>query len=136
MHPHILVSSSVFRVGDAGVRFRTTLEEPASVFGLLWSYKDEGNYEEVQINTQNNVVTLTAVHEGKGHVLSHESLVFTPNTWHLLQVQAMPKQVTIFLDNQAILASKTPLRQQSGQVGLSVVPSSPLQLDDFAWRGQ
>jgi len=132
----VRVSSSVFLNGDVGVRFRTTQEEPAAVFGLLWSYQDGGNYEEVQVNTQNNLVTLSAVHNGKGRVLSHESLVFTPNTWHLLQVQAGPKKLIVYLDNDVVLAGKSALRRQIGQVGLSVVPSSPLQLDDFAWRAR
>jgi hypothetical protein len=132
---HLVVSSATFLNGDVGVRFRITREDPPLVFGLLWSYTDAGNYEEIEINTQSNVVALISVRDGKPREWADDSLVFTPNTWHLLQVQAQPKQLTLFLDNEIILTKKTPLRKKAGQIGLSVAPNALIQFDDFAWRG-
>jgi hypothetical protein len=130
----LLISSATFLNGDVGVRFRTIHEDPPVVFGLLWSFADARNYEEVEINTQSNVFSLISVRNGKPRELASDSFLFTPNTWHLLQIQASPKQLTLYLDNEIVVAQKTSLRKIIGQVGLSVVPNSPIQFDDFAWR--
>jgi hypothetical protein len=135
MLTHLFVSSTTFLNGDVGMRFRTTREDPPVIFGLLWSYADAANYEEVEINTQSSVFSLITVHDGKARAVASDSFIFTPNTWHLLQVQAGPKQLTLYLDNEVIVTQKTPARKKAGLVGLSVVPNSPIQFDDFAWRG-
>jgi hypothetical protein len=132
---HLLLSSSAFSSGDLGVRFRMMREDPPSIFGLLWNFTDEGNYQEVQINTQTNTVSMATTHAGHMRSVKDEGLVFTPNTWHLLQIRVLAKQVIVFVDNDVVLSSRVTVAKTSGRVGLSVNPSSPLQMDDFAWRG-
>jgi len=131
---HLWVSSSAFVNGSVGVRFRTQQESPA-VFGLLWG-GTAAEFAEVQINTQSNSVMVATTHNGKTKLANQETIVFTPNTWHLLQVMSLAKQTVVYLDGEIVLTATTPLRKTPGAVGLSVTPNAPLQFDDFAWRAQ
>jgi|GEM_PF-2491661 len=133
---HLFVSSAPFTTGDLGVRFRTTREDPPAVFALVWGLDKNGNYEELEVNTQTNTVSLVTAHEGKIHLVRQESLMFTPNTWHLLQVQVLPKQRIVYVDNEMVVTGSGALIKNPGQIGLSMIASSPLQLDDFAWRNR
>lgn len=133
--PLILKESSL-ALGDIGVQFRQLKEDRASAVGLIWNWQNEENFDQLLLDVTGSVLTVIRVRDGKAKAVKSESTVFTPHMWHSLQVQVLPKQVTVFLDGTPALLAKMKADATPRSVGLSALPGSAVQLDDFAWRAK
>jgi hypothetical protein len=130
--PLAILESLSVRDCDISVRIKPVAgrEEPAG--GLVWRYRDNGNYYLVRANARTNTVSVIKVENGQRvPLLSGARHDIPMNGWTILKVAARGPRFQVYLDHKRLLEGIDHTFTGSGKVGLCTVADSVMYFDDF-----
>jgi|GEM_PF-1668324 len=106
-----------------------------TVFGVILNYKDEDNYLLATISSadiltkERNKISVYKVVNGKKTEVAKKSGGFLPHQWYKLNVDFTCGVLKMLLDDHELLSTAN-LPFLSGQAGLYIDSSSPVEIDD------
>ena len=126
--------------GEIIVRFKALSRDAEPQAGLVWRYRDPGNYYYVRANAANRNVILYRVSGGKSIPLaprgraSHDYTVphhVFPDSWTILKVVFSGPRMSVYYNHRRILQVEDAHFTGSGRVGVWTRASSAAHFDDF-----
>lgn len=138
--PLAIYENAVFTDGSLRVRFKPISGARDQAAGLVWRYKDPGNYYIVRANALENNVVLYKVHDGKRISLPPKG---TPSraygvkhpvpklTWSTLAVRFTGTLFEVSFDGRRIMQVEDATFTARGKAGLWTKADSVTYFDDF-----
>lgn len=138
--PLAIYDGASFTNGSLSVRFKTISGERDQAAGLLWRYRDPGNYYIVRANALENNVVLYKVEDSKRIALAP---IGTPSktygvqqkvpkqTWSILKVSFAGSKFEVFFDGARIMEVEDSTFTARGKAGLWTKADSVTYFDDF-----
>jgi len=128
---------------DVSVRFKPVSGEVDQAAGLVWRYRDPGNYYIVRANALENNVVLYKVENGKRTDLPVKGAGRTygvkqkvpGKSWSELRVTARGNLFTVSFDGKQIFQVEDSTFPDAGKVGLWTKADSVTEFDDLRIAG-
>ncbi len=86
--------------------------------GLVFRFKDPGNYYVARANALEDNVNLYHVVDGRRREIKGWSGKVTPNTWHSLAIEARGDRLQVFWEGKPIIDARDDTFRDAGKVGL------------------
>jgi hypothetical protein len=100
--------------------------------GLVWRFKDAGNYYLTRANALEDNVNLYRVKGGSRSEIAGWSGKVASNVWHGLRVDARGDRFEVYFDGTKILDEKDSTFRDAGKVGVWTKADSVMQFDDLS----
>ena len=117
----------------AFVRFRAEGGKVDQAGGLVFRYKDNGNYYVLRANALENNVRLYKVVNGNRAQIASKNTKVTSNEWHLLKVVAKSDKIQCFFENTKVFEVSDDTFD-SGSVGIWTKSDSYTLFDDLVMQ--
>ena len=139
--PLCLKDGSSLRDGFVEVKFKCWSGTNDQAAGLVWRYRDEGNYYVARANALEDNVVLYKVEQGKRTALDivgrrggyGVKAKVPPRQWNSLRVNFMGQRFHVVLNGQDLFAVEDPSFTAPGLVGLWTKADSVTLFDDFRY---
>lgn len=115
------------------VRFRAEGGKVDQAGGLVFRYKDNGNYYVLRANALENNVRLYKVVNGNRTQIASKNTKVTSNEWHLLKVVAKSDKIQCFFENMKVFEVSDDTFD-SGSVGMWTKSDSYTLFDDLVMQ--
>lgn len=141
--PLAILQKPAFTDGSLSVRFKTLSGRRDQAAGLVWRYRDPGNYYIVRANALEDNVVLYKVEDGKRLSLEPKG---TPSktygvkhkvpkqTWSTLKVAFEGPRFEVSLDGERIMVVIDSTFSTAGLTGLWTKADSVTSFDDFTYQ--
>jgi hypothetical protein len=129
--PLVLLDGVSLRDGDISVRLKPVSGREDQGGGLVWRYRDPGNYYLVRANAMNKTVTVVRVLNGQRTALPSVKHDIPPNAWSILKVSAKGNRFQVYVDHRRVIDGQDSALPLAGKVGLCTVADSVMYFDDF-----
>lgn len=138
--PVAVFDQTSLKDGSLSVKFKTVSGSVDQAAGMVWHYRDPGNYYIVRANALEDNVVLYKVEGGKRSALAPKG---TPsntygvkqkvpkNTWCTLKVVFQGNSFAVFFDGKQIFEVEDSTFAGAGKVGLWTKADSVTYFDDF-----
>ena len=130
--PLAILDNVSMRDGDVSVRIKPVSGKEDQAGGVVWRYRDPGNYYLARVNSLTRNVVVYKVRNGVRSRVSiavpHE---IPANTWSILKISAHGDRFQVYLDHRRILQGFDRTFGSAGKVGLWTVADSVTYFDDF-----
>jgi len=130
--PLAILNSVFLRDGDVSVRIKPVSGKEDQAGGVVWRYRDSGNYYLARVNSLTRNVVVFKVRNG---VRTRVSLAVPHdipiNAWSILKVSARGDRFQVFIDHRRILQGYDRTFATAGKVGLWTAADSVTYFDDF-----
>jgi hypothetical protein len=100
--------------------------------GLVWRYRDAGNYYLTRANALEDSVNLYHVKGGQRRPFASWSGKVAKNTWHKLRVDAKGDRFEVYFDDQKVLGANDSTFPDPGKVGVWTKADSVIEFDDLS----
>jgi hypothetical protein len=104
-------------------------------FGMVWRYKDAGNYYITRCNADEDNCTIYHTVNGKRRPFQNKPITVAKNAWHTLKLEAVGDHFVVWFDGTKVLDAKDETFKKAGKVGLWTKADSVIQFDDFTVEG-
>ncbi len=115
------------------VRFRAEGGKVDQAGGLVFRYKDNGNYYVLRANALENNVRLYKVVNGNRIQIASKNTKVTSNEWHLLKVVAKSDKIQCFFENMKVFEVSDDTFDR-GSVGIWTKSDSYTLFDDLVMQ--
>ena len=118
--------------GDVSVRIKAAGGRIEEMGGLVWRYRDAGNYYIVLANALRHNVAIFRVQDG--HRVQLRAPVphdIEPNAWNILKVAVRGPHFQVYVNHRRILDIYDHTFSEPGKVGLWAMDDSLTYFDDF-----
>jgi hypothetical protein len=105
-------------------------------FGMVWRYKDAGNYYITRCNADEDNCTIYHTVNGRRRAFQNKAIKVAKNTWHTLKLEAVGDHFVVWFNGTKVLDAKDGTFQEAGKVGLWTKADSVIQFDDFIVEGR
>jgi hypothetical protein len=131
--------------GDLSVKMKPVAGRQDRAGGLVWRYRDPGNYYLLQAESLGNHIVLYKVQDGKRTPLAAKGMppktygVEHPvpaNQWSVLKVQFRGPLFSVYFNHRRLFQVVDSTFTQVGKVGLSTRADSVTYFDDFRIAGK
>ncbi len=138
--PMAIWDSAAVKDGTLAVKFKTVSGTVDQAAGLVWRFRDPGNYYIVRANALEDNVVLYKVQNGervslapKGAVSSSYGVKYRipKQTWSILSVDFNGSLFTVSLNNQKLFDVEDSTFPGAGKTGLWTKSDSVTYFDDF-----
>lgn len=127
---------------DVSVKFKPVKGDGDRAAGIVWRYKDKGNYYIVRANALENNVVLYKIENGKRTDLPlvskgrtyGENVKVPANEWSELRVYAKDNLFDVYLNGKKIFSVKDSTFTKEGKVGVWTKADSYTLFDDFTFK--
>jgi hypothetical protein len=130
--PLAILDNVTLRDGDVSVRIKPVSGKEDQAGGVVWRYRDPGNYYLARVDSLTRNVVVYKVRNGVrtrvSFVAPHE---IPANAWSILKVSARGDRFQVYLDHRRILQGFDRTFGSAGKVGLWTVADSVTYFDDF-----
>ena len=117
--------------GFVEVRFKSISGREDQAGGLVWRWKDGGNYHVARANALENNVSLYCTQKGSRRTLKYVDAPVPANVWHLLRVEFASERIKVLLDGKLAIEAHDAHITGSGAVGVWTKADSVTAFDDF-----
>jgi len=118
--------------GDVSVRIKSVGGREDETGGVVWRYRDPGNYYLALANAQRHNVAIFRVQDGRRILLRvpvpHD---IEPNTWNILKVAVRGSRFQVYVNHRRVLEVYDHAFAEPGKVGLWTMDDSLTYFDDF-----
>ena len=128
-NPLAILNSVTFSDGEMSVRIKPV--NGTESCGLVWRYRDEGNYYLARANPQQGTVSVYKVQNGQSTPLLPDVRRDIPsNSWSIMKVTARGNRFQVYMDHRRILQAWDSTFR-GGKVGLWSAADAVTYFDDF-----
>ena len=104
-------------------------------FGMVWRYRDPGNYYVTRCNADEDNCTIYHTVAGRRRPFQNKPIKVAKNTWHTLKLEAVGDHFVVWFDGTKVLDAKDQTFKEAGKVGLWTKADSVIEFDDFTIEG-
>jgi len=119
--------------GYVEVKFKPLSGREDQAGGLVWRWKNGGNYYVARANALENNVSLYYTANGQRMTLKYVDAPVPGNVWHTLRVEFSGKVIRVILDGKQYLEMADEHIVGSGAVGVWTKADSVTLFDDFGY---
>lgn len=134
--PLAIVKDGSWKDVTLTVRARAISGKVDQGFGLVWRYRDAGNYYVARCNADEDNCTIYHVVKGSRRSFQNKGVKVATNAWHTLKVEATGDHFAVVFDGQKVLDAKDETFKEAGKVGLWTKADSVIQFDDLMIEGK
>jgi hypothetical protein len=133
--PLAVVKEGSYKDVTLSVRARPVSGQVDQGFGMVWRYKDAGNYYITRCNADEDNCTIYHTVDGKRRAFQNKPITVAKNTWHTVKLEAVGDHFVVWFDGTKVLDAKDGTFKDAGKVGLWTKADSVIQFDDFTIEG-
>jgi hypothetical protein len=119
--------------GFIEVKFKAISGKEDQAGGVIWRWKDGGNYYVARANALENNVSLYYTAGGRRNTIKYVNAPVPVNTWHTLRVEFTGNIIRVSLNGKTYIEQKDAHITGSGAVGLWTKADSVTAFDDFSY---
>ena len=119
--------------GVVEVRFKPVSGKEDQAGGVVWRWKNSGNYYVARANALESNVSLYFTVDGSRKTIKYVSAPVTLNTWHTLRVIYKGDAIQVALDGKTYIETKDRHIPGLGKVGVWTKADSVTLFDDFSY---
>jgi hypothetical protein len=134
--PLAVVKEGTYKDVTLSVRARPVSGRVDQGFGMVWRYKDAGNYYITRCNADEDNCTIYHTVDGRRRPFQNKPIPVAKNTWHTLKLEASGDHFIVWFDGKQVLDAKDETFKDAGKVGLWTKADSVIAFDDFAIEGR
>jgi hypothetical protein len=134
--PLAVVKEDAYKDVTLSVRARPVSGEVDQGFGMVWRYKDAGNYYITRCNADEDNCTIYHTVAGRRRPFQNKPIKVAKNTWHTLKMEATGNHFVVWYDGTKVLDATDDTFKEAGRVGLWTKADSVIQFDDFTIEGR
>ena len=138
--PFAVYDRASFKDGSVGVRFKAVAGSVDQAAGLVWRFRDAGNYYIVRANALEGNVVLYKVEKGERISLAPKGMpsrtygvkhTVPKKEWSSLKVDFKGAAFTVSLNGEKIMEVEDGTFSQTGKTGVWTKADSVIHFDDF-----
>jgi hypothetical protein len=138
--PVAILNNPVFQNGEISVRLKPVAGKEEQTGGLVWRFRDPGDYYVVRANALQNNVALYRVQNGQWTALQPKGAFSNgwavrhhvpANSWSILKVMFKGPVFSVYFNHRRIFQVEDKSYQGVGKVGLWTKADSVMYFDDF-----
>lgn len=134
--PLAVVKDGAYKDVNLSVRARPVSGKVDQGFGLVWRYKDAGNYYITRCNADEDNCTIYHTVNGRRRPFQNKPIKIAKNAWHTLKLEASGDHFVVWFDGTKVLDARDDTFKDAGQVGLWTKADSVIQFDDLVIEGR
>ena len=119
--------------GFVEVKFRPLEGREDQAGGVVWRWKDGGNYYVARANALENNVSLYYTENGNRNTIKYVDAPVAANQWHILRIDFAGKRIKIALDGKTYIDVADDHVTSEGAVGVWTKADSVTAFDDFSF---
>jgi hypothetical protein len=119
--------------GHVEVRFKPIAGREDQAGGLVWRFKDGGNYYVARANALENNVSLYYTQDSSRRTLKYVDAPVPRNVWHTLRVEFSGKRIRVSLNGKPYIDLEDSHITGAGAVGVWTKADSVTLFDDFTF---
>lgn len=131
--PWCVKDDAVLVDGWVEVRFRPVAGREDQAGGLVWRWKDGGNYYVARANALENNVSLYYTSGGSRRTLEYRDAPVAKDVWHTLRVDFKGDAIRVSLDGRTYIDLKDTHIRGEGKAGVWTKADSVTLFDYFAY---
>jgi hypothetical protein len=120
--------------GWVEVKFRAISGREDQAGGVVWRWKDGGNYYVARANALENNVSLYYVEGGSRKILKYVDAPVPRGAWHTLRVDFAGTRITVLLNGKRTIELDDSHIAGAGKAGVWTKADSVTSFDDFAYE--
>jgi hypothetical protein len=120
--------------GMLEVKFKAVSGKEDQAGGLVWRWKNGGNYYVARANALENNVALYYTIDGKRKTIKYVDAPVTLNTWHTLRVEFQGTTIRVSLNGKTYINLKDDHLSGAGKAGVWTKADSVTAFDDFRYE--
>ena len=132
--PGIVVQDSNYKNVSLEVKFKAISGNEDQAAGIIFRYKDSGNFYVFRANADEDNAVLFKFENGHRSSIKDYRVKVTHNTWSSIKVIAMNNSIICFFNGQKLFTIQNDLYKE-GKIGLWTTADSVTYFDDFAAKG-
>lgn len=143
--PMAIFNTANYRDGEVSVKFKTVSGKAGQAAGVVWRYRDPGNYYLVRANALENNIVLYKVEDGHWTSLAPKGKPartygvrhrIPARTWSILKVSFRKARFEVYFDHRKVFEVEDATFSGPGKVGLWTKADSVTYFDDFQFSGK
>ncbi len=131
--PLCVRTDASFVDGYVEVKFKPISGSEDQAGGLVWRFKDGGNYYVARANALEGNVSLYFTQNGRRNTLKYVDAPVSRNTWHALRVEFSGERIRVILDGKPYIELEDDHIAGTGAVGVWTKADSVTLFDDFTY---
>jgi hypothetical protein len=129
--PVVVSNQGAFKDLELSVKFKTISGRVDQAGGLVFRYKDSGNYYVLRANALEDNFRLYHVVKGSRVQFAGANTQVTPKQWHELKVVCIGNQITCSYDGKQLIQASDDTFRDAGKVGVWTKADSVTYFDDL-----
>jgi len=134
--PLAVVTEGAYKDVTLSVKARPISGRVDQGFGMVWRYKDGGNYYITRCNADEDNCTIYHTVDGRRRPFQNKPIKVAKNAWHTLKLEAVGDHFVVWYDGTKVLDAKDETFKDAGKVGLWTKADSVIAFDDFTIEGR
>jgi hypothetical protein len=134
--PWCVRPDSAIADGDVEVRFKPLSGTEDQAAGIVWRWKDGGNYYVARANALENNVSLYHTQAGRRITIKYVDAPVAGDKWHALRVEFSGTHIRVALDGKIYIDIDDDHIAGAGAVGVWTKADSVTLFDDFAYAAK
>jgi hypothetical protein len=134
--PLAVVREGSYKDVVLSVRAKPISGEVDQGFGVVWRYKDAGNYYITRCNADEDNCTIYHTVAGRRRSFQNKSIKVAKNTWHTMKMEATGNHFVAWFNGTKVLDATDDTFKEAGRVGLWTKADSVIVFDDFTIEGR
>jgi hypothetical protein len=135
-YPVCVLNDSRLKDGFVEVKFKPVAGEEDQAAGVVWRYRDAGNYYIARANALENNVRIYHFVNGKRTQFKGANLPVASNQWHTLRVNIAGPQFTVIFNGKELFQAEDKTFGETGKIGVWTKADSVTLFDDFSFGAQ
>ena len=131
--PWIVHAGTSVEDGFVEVKFKALAGQEDRAGGVVWRWKDGGNYYVARANALENNVSLYYTQGGRRITLKYVDAPVSPQVWHALGVEFSGQRIAVWFNGRKAIELEDGHIAGSGAVGLWTKADSVTAFDDFSY---
>ena len=120
--------------GSVEVKFKAIEGREDAAGGIVWRWKDAGNYYVARANALENNVSLYYTINGRRNTIKYVDAPVPLNQWHTLRVRFNGRHITVELNGKQYIETDDGHITGDGSVGVWTKSDSVTAFDDFSYE--
>lgn len=131
--PWCVKKGVAFTDGFVEVKFMPLSGTEDKAGGVVWRWKDGGEYYVARANALENNVALYYTRGGQRVTIKYVDAPVVPNRWHRLRAEFSGKRIAVSLDGKILIEASDGHISGPGAVGVWTKADSVTSFDDFSY---
>jgi hypothetical protein len=119
--------------GFVEVKFKPLAGKEDQAGGVVWRWKDGGNYYVARANALENNVSVYYTENGSRKTIKYVDAPVAGRQWHVLRVEFKGTRIRVLLDGKAYVSLDDSRIAGPGAVGVWTKADSVTLFDDFSY---